>query len=602
MQSTPMKYRAEIDGLRALAVIPVVFFHAGFKEFSGGYVGVDVFFVISGYLITTIILNELAAGTFSLIHFYERRARRILPPLFLIMFMSSIFAYAWMMPEEFKNFGQSLVATSLFSNNILLAITSGYWDLASEFNPLLHTWSLGVEEQYYVIFPFFLIFSWRHFRRNIVILIMGIAIISLLLANWGLVSNPVVTFYILPTRAWEILLGALAAFSLSKSQINPNKKIRNQCLSFLGFSLIFFSILFFNQNYPSPGFYILIPTLGALLIIIYAVQETLVNIFLSSRVMVGIGLISYSFYLWHQPLFAFSRIYLAKQPTQNLFIFLIAISFILAYLTWRFIEKPFRNKKFISRSNILYSSILISILFICFGYYLNKSYGMAYRVFNSNIEDMDKRVYNEKVFTLKKDNFTFPKKLKILIVGDSFGRDFVNMTQETFDMRNVDIIYRDDLEDCIFPHKNTRSEALYGSANIIVFSYSGGFNKNCVNGDISFAKSHNKSLFYIGTKNFGYNLNWIIRLDKEKRPNQYNSLLNETINQELDLSASVPKENFISLLLPIIKNNQIPITDNFGNMLSTDRVHLTKYGAIFLGKSVLLKTQYGALLLNTLNY
>ena len=153
-----MKYRPEIDGLRALAVIPVVLFHAGFKVFGGGYVGVDVFFVISGYLITSIILNELESGTFSLIHFYERRARRILPALFLIMFMSSIFGYAWMMPDEFKSFGQSLLATAFFSNNFLLAITSGYWDLASEFKPPLHTWSLGVEEQYYVLFPLLMIF------------------------------------------------------------------------------------------------------------------------------------------------------------------------------------------------------------------------------------------------------------------------------------------------------------------------------------------------------------------------------------------------------------------------------------------------------------
>ena len=180
-----MNYRREIDGLRALAVLPVIFFHAGFDYFSGGFVGVDIFFVISGYLITSIILIQIKKGTFSISDFYERRARRILPVLFFIMMISLSFGYIWMMPDEFKNFGQSLVATSLFSNNILLAITTGYWDLTSEFKPLLHTWSLGVEEQYYVLFPFLLVFSWKYFRGKEVTIIASITALSFLLANWG---------------------------------------------------------------------------------------------------------------------------------------------------------------------------------------------------------------------------------------------------------------------------------------------------------------------------------------------------------------------------------------------------------------------------------
>src|SRR5262245_4744949 len=152
-----MQYRREVDGLRAVAVVPVILFHAGFSAFSGGFVGVDVFFVISGYLITSIIMADLEAGKFSFMRFYERRARRILPALLSVMAATTPFAYAWMMPDEFKNFGQSLVATATFSNNILLALTTGYWALAAEFKPLLHTWSLGVEEQYYVIYPLVMI-------------------------------------------------------------------------------------------------------------------------------------------------------------------------------------------------------------------------------------------------------------------------------------------------------------------------------------------------------------------------------------------------------------------------------------------------------------
>ena len=180
-----MRYRREIDGLRAIAVLPVILFHAGFSTFSGGFVGVDIFFVISGYLITSIILSDLEADKFSLARFYERRARRILPALFLVMAATIPFAYAWMAPDEFKNFGQSLVATTLFSNNILLTITSDYWSLASDFKPLLHTWSLGVEEQYYMMFPLLMILCWRSFRRCIGIVISAMLVASLIAAAWG---------------------------------------------------------------------------------------------------------------------------------------------------------------------------------------------------------------------------------------------------------------------------------------------------------------------------------------------------------------------------------------------------------------------------------
>lgn len=396
-----MKYRAEIDGLRALAVLPVALFHADFELFEGGFIGVDIFFVISGYLITTIILTDLHKGQFSIAKFYERRARRILPALFFVMFISCIFAYAWMMPDEFKNFGQSLVATSLFSNNILLALTSGYWDLASEFKPLLHTWSLGVEEEFYILFPFILIFCKKNTskRKTVALLILAM-VASYLLANWGVVNWPQKNFYILPTRAWEILLGVLTAYYLLHFQINIEKKIRNQLLSFLGLLLIAFSIALLGQNYPSPGFYMLIPTVGAVLIILYAVKDTFINQLLSSKVIVGVGLLSYGFYLWHQPLLAFSRIYFVEKPTQIQLLSLLVISLLLAYLTWRFVEKPFRNQKKIGGKFIFVSSISISIGFIFFGYYLNLSYGMQDRVYQSNInvQDMDKRRYNEKIY------------------------------------------------------------------------------------------------------------------------------------------------------------------------------------------------------------
>ncbi len=213
-----MKYRAEIDGLRGLAVVPVILFHAGIEMFSGGFVGVDVFFVISGYLITTILIEDIENKRFSIVDFYERRARRILPALFFVMLCCIPFAWMWMLPDPLENFGQSIVATTLFSNNILLFVTSGYWDLASEVKPLLHTWSLAVEEQFYVLFPIFLLLTWRFGKKRLFWIIVVLASISLALSEWGWRNLATANFYLGPTRAWELFAGSLTAFIVQKKR------------------------------------------------------------------------------------------------------------------------------------------------------------------------------------------------------------------------------------------------------------------------------------------------------------------------------------------------------------------------------------------------
>ncbi len=592
-----MRYRREIDGLRALAVVPVIFFHGGFSTFSGGFIGVDVFFVISGYLITSIILTDLKADKFSLKHFYERRARRILPALFLVMAATSPLAYLWMMPDEFKNFGQSLLATATFSNNILLALTTNYWGLAGEFKPLLHTWSLGVEEQYYVIFPLIMILCWSYLNKRVVVVLGFLFALSMIIAMWAVASFPTVAFYALPTRAWEILLGAFAACYLANNKVDIRARFRNQALSLIGVIMIMTSVFIFNQSYLSPGLTLLAPTVGTVLIILFALEGTIVHRLLGSSAAVGIGLISYSLYLWHQPLFALARVYRQEAPGTDIFAILIALSFLLAYLTWRFVEAPFRNNTIVGGRTVMILSVLGSLIFVVFGYYLNASYGMAWRIFDAQtkIQDMDKRIYNQRVFQFKKSSFNSQSALKLLIVGNSFGRDFVNMTTETFDTKNIEIVYRDDLSDCIMPYRNHLSEKLFGSADVIVFA-SGWFQKDCVEADGDYVQKHSKKVFYVGTKNFGTNLNWIIRLRPDERPNQYNRLPKETVERERILASRAPIENFISLLAPVVKDGQIPITDDLGRVLSTDRTHVTKFGAIFFGEKVLLRSRYGTIL------
>ena len=373
-----MKYRAEIDGLRALAVLPVILFHAGFEWFSGGFVGVDVFFVISGYLITTIIISEMAEGKFSIVNFYERRARRILPALFFVMAVCLPFAWLWLTPTDLKNFGQSLVAVSTFSSNILFWLESGYFDSAAELKPLLHTWSLAVEEQYYILFPIFLMLTWRLGIKWILILLSIVFFISLGLAVWGTqyATHPKIisgAFFLLPTRGWELLIGVFTAFYL---KYNTHLKLHsiNQTLSLLGFGMVVYSITAFDKTTPFPSLYALIPTIGTGLLILCAVPNTLVHKFLSLKFIVGIGLISYSAYLWHQPLLAFARhrLLLGDVSVSILTILCIA-SLLIGWLSWRFVETPFRSNRKITRKAIFFGSSCSLIIFIIIGHLTHKN-------------------------------------------------------------------------------------------------------------------------------------------------------------------------------------------------------------------------------------
>jgi len=246
------RYRPEIDGLRALAVISVMFFHAGFAGFGGGFVGVDIFFVLSGYLITLIVISESQEKKLCIVDFYERRARRILPALLLVMFLCIPFAWFGMLPDEMENFGQSLVATSFFANNILLAVTAGYWDLASEYKPLLHAWSLGVEGQFYLVFPILIVFLIKG-QRPLVLSLLVIMSSSLFLADWASQTYPELAFYLLPMRLWEFALGAIVAAcccstACQRKFVNLPSFV-SQAASLLGLFLVVFSV-FFSQVLP----------------------------------------------------------------------------------------------------------------------------------------------------------------------------------------------------------------------------------------------------------------------------------------------------------------------------------------------------------------
>lgn len=373
-----LQYRAEIDGLRALAVVPVMLFHAGFSAFSGGFVGVDIFFVISGYLITSIIIAELKEGRFSITRFYERRARRILPALFFVMLCCMPFAWAWMLPDQVKAFGQALVAVTLFSSNILFWQRQNYFSETGDMNPLLHTWSLAVEEQFYIIFPIFLIYCWRMGRVNTLIITVVFLLLSMILAQWASVYDSQANFYLSPTRFWELLVGSCCAFIAVDCAA-----WKRQTLSLIGLGLIAFSIFYFDSSTPFPSVYTVVPVAGAALIILFASSETLSARLLAASPMVGIGLISYSTYLVHQPLLAFLRIRSVDHPPQWMLLGAVILSIVLGALIWRFVEQPFRSRPgraLPSRTGIFVGSGVTATFMIGLGLWAHMAEGFPARM------------------------------------------------------------------------------------------------------------------------------------------------------------------------------------------------------------------------------
>jgi len=447
-----MEYRAEIDGLRAVAIIPVVLLHAGYEYFSGGFVGVDVFFVISGYLITTIILTEKELGTFSLVNFYERRARRILPALFLVMFISLPFAWLWLIPSDMERFSKSLVAVPTFVSNILFWRESGYWDTANELKPLLHTWSLAVEEQYYILFPLFLMMMWRFRRRWILSSFIVISLFSLAAAEWAAYNAPKANFFLLTTRAWELAIGASIAFYFvyrrNTVRILLSNKFIDEVLGLAGLIMIGYAVYVFDETVPFPSTYALIPTIGTGLIIIFSSSQTLVGRLLGTKILVGIGLISYSTYLWHQPVFAFFRYKSIVEPSKLLYAMLVILSLILAYLSWRYIEKPFRKKDLFDRKIIFRFTIAGTALFIIIG-----SAGQYTKGFPNRFK-LDKSIYDDFVFNdlranCNKDFGNKPSDKKICTLGTTTNDNHLKF-----------VIFGDSHAEAILPAFNSAAQSL----------------------------------------------------------------------------------------------------------------------------------------------
>ena len=376
-----MIYRREIDGLRALAVMPVILFHAGFSLFSGGFVGVDVFFVISGYLITSILLEDIEKQQFSIVRFYERRARRILPALFFVLLVCLPFAWMWMLAGQLQDFAASLFSVVTFISNLFFLTQVNYFAPNAEVQPLLHTWSLAVEEQYYLFFPPLLYFVYRFGNKAAFWVVVLLTLASFGLSQWLGQLNPERNFFFTGSRLWEIGVGSVAAFVVRKQGVG-----NNQWLALLGLAAVLIAIFAYDKSLPFPSVYTLLPVLGVLLLILYAGSETWVAKALSGRLIVGIGLVSYSAYLWHQPVFAFARIRMLGEPQWWVLLLLAGLSLILAAFSWRFVEQPFRGsdngKKpwLASRLSLFVASLAGLVVFGLIGVVGYKGKGMPERL------------------------------------------------------------------------------------------------------------------------------------------------------------------------------------------------------------------------------
>jgi len=440
-------YRKEIDGLRALAVIPVILYHADIPLFNGGFVGVDIFFVISGYLITSIIIKKINSNTFSFIEFYERRARRILPVLFIVIIISIPFAYLWMFKKQLTDFSESIVAIIFFVSNILFFTEQNYFAPTSQDKPLLHTWSLAVEEQYYLFFPLILVFLFKYQRKNVFIFVLFFTLLSLIICEWGSRFHPNANFYLAPTRAWEILAGSLASIYLSK-----NKIYSSDLFSLIGLILILISIFFFNEETKHPSVITLIPVFGTILILLFCSNSTKIIKFIGNKYLVGIGLISYSLYLWHYPLFVLFKIRNSGMIETHHTVIIIFMSLLLSFLSWKYVESPIRKKIILkSKKNFFLSIIIIMALLIISGIILiDKKYHE--RKVPKFIEKIEKNndYISDNFFLIaesynnlrKKNEFFGPEdnneinkilfdlknnKKKFLIIGNSHSVDFYNV-------------------------------------------------------------------------------------------------------------------------------------------------------------------------------
>lgn len=577
-------YRKDIDGLRAIAVISVILFHLGYLP--NGYLGVDVFFVISGYLITGIIYNELLEGKFSILNFYKRRIRRILPLSSFICLICLVIGFFVMLPDDLENLAQSVVATNLVSNNILPIITTkNYWDVSNEFKPLMHTWSLGIEEQYYIFYPFlFLLFGNKkiHFILPTLFVFSILSIFLLFLP-----FEEYLKFYLLPFRFFELSLGGTVAILM-------HKKLLNTLLapfSILGLILFISIDTSLMSNYISI---LIAVTLTCFILCTANSNMKSASIILENKLMVFIGKISFSLYMWHQVIFSFGRYFIFEYLSVGISLMLLLLIFFLSILTYFYIEQSFRDVKKITFYNVLFFVISTFFLTTSTSLYLYYRGGTIrdipeLGILQKNAKRNMHAIYNDRIYQFD-SNFKTTNKIKILVIGNSFARDWCNVLLESKFKEEIELSYVYDSHkgDAMYDiNKHLDFKNRVGQADYIFCSAVDSYY-------MSSLKVNKSKVWCIGTKNFGKNSGIF-----------YNYLGTDYCSQRTQISDSFLKlnnnlkanwgSNYIDLIgLIIDKNNKVPVFTPDCKFISQDCTHFTEFGAKYF--SILLESQLKVIL------
>ena len=541
-------YRPEIDGLRALAVIGVILYHS--ELLPGGFLGVDIFFVISGYLITSLIYKEyIKKNEFSFLNFYQKRIRRLVPALCVVIFFTSIIAYNFLLPYYFKEYVQSVTASFFFGSNIYFHYEGqSYGANILSIKPLLHTWSLAIEEQFYLFYPVFLILVIKYFRKNInkilIFIIIVSAIFSFLIGN----SHPSFNFYMLPSRAWELLAGAALAISAVKTK-KINKKIFTtyNIIPKIGLILIVCSFIFFKNAGNHPLYYSAIPVLGTCLIIQHNNKADLVIQFLSNRLMVGIGLISYSLYLWHHPILSLDKILNFSNGNILIKVFLIIFSIILAVGTYFFIEKPFRKKNFYPTKKLIIKLFIYIIFFLGILLSVTEKQKTKFPLIASQLYEktwFKTKQFGKSCFQRKKYFCSFNKKDNkgtVFLIGNSVMASIQHEMKENLNVRNLNFVPMTiaagkELQN----YKIRRNRILENPNSTIIFNFQ--YNRDKKELDILIKKI---KIFL----NKNYNIILIYPIP------QFKENISEVIAKKISLKNHDYTKNYINILYSDYENN-----------------------------------------------
>ena len=567
--SHPRKYRNDIDGLRAIAVLVVIFFHFGYL--SNGYLGVDVFFVISGYLITGIIYNKILQNNFSIKDFYIRRAKRILPLVSFVTFVSLTLGFFVMLPDDLENLAQSVIATNFFNNNTLQILTTrNYWDVVNEFKPLMHSWSLAIEEQFYFIYPFIFILINKTqflFKRTLLIVLIGMTLVSILLylGPFEIYHK----FYLLPFRFFELSLGGIVAI------VSKNKVVKFK-IPYV-FILVLVTIMCFNFNFLSDDLLIILTVILTSLILLSANHRNGISkIILENKIIVFFGKISFSLYMWHQVVLAFYRYIFVQEINIYNYILIFFFTLLLSIFSYFFIENYFRYK--MKTNKVLLSLLIMFLITNILSLQIYNKSGIVRDVAeldlttdntSSNIHSQ----YNDRIYNYDND-FISKDKIKILVLGNSFARDWANVLIESNYYNQIEISYIYDPSN----HPNITNRS-----NQADFIFVSSINKPLFD-KLSIT---NLNVWCVGTKNFGINMGVFYNYSGSNYCLQKTAIKSNHLKTNTLQKKQWGSDHYIDLIEALTDENmKMPVFTPDCKFISHDSRHLTPGGATYVASII----------------